>query len=152
MAARRKVIRAPGLSRFALGTTSRRRALCSSMVIEGFRVRIRLAEYPDQKPCTPFSRLISHAISLVLESGGMVVEDSCFIIAAVCFRVTICWMGVVKNLEKAPARTPTPISSSAGKLRPLSRASSLFCRTYEYARKNRKLSATPLRASGTTPV
>ena len=50
LAARRKVIRAPGLSRFALGTTSRRRALCSSMVIEGFRVRIRLAEYPDQKP------------------------------------------------------------------------------------------------------
>jgi hypothetical protein len=120
--------------------------------MEGFKVRIRLAEYPDQKPCNPFSRLISHAMSLALDSGGMVVDDFCLIIAAVCFRVTICWIGVVKNLEKAPATTPTPISSSAGKLRPVPRESSLFCRTYEYARKNKKLSATLLRTSGTTPL
>ena len=35
---------------------------------------------------------------------------------AVCFLVTMLEIGVVKNLEHAPARAPTPNSSRAGRV------------------------------------
>lgn len=47
---------------------------------------------------------------------------------AVCLRVTMLEMGVVKNLEQAPARAPTPSSSRVGRLFTLPYLRSLFVR------------------------
>jgi len=84
-------------------------------VILGLRVRIKEAEYPDQNPWRPFSERIDWAIS---DTEGEVVEvgERAEIMDAVCFRVTMLEIGVVKNLEHAPASAPTVSSSSTGKV------------------------------------
>lgn len=79
----------------------------------GLRVRIREAEYPDQKPCSPFSLRIEEAISEVVGSARLV-DERAAIIVAVCFRVTMLAIGVVKNFEHAPAIVPTANSSNTG--------------------------------------
>lgn len=104
MAATKKVTAAEGFS-FLL----RRRIAYLSIslrknVIDGFRVRISDAEYPDQNPPMPFSARIFAAISDELE------EDP-----DVCFRATIFDNGVVKSFENAPANTPIANSSRTGK-------------------------------------
>ena len=43
-------------------------------------------------------------------------EERAEIIDEVCFRVTMLEMGVVKNLEHAPASAPTASSSSTGRV------------------------------------
>lgn len=50
------------------------------------------------------------------EEEGEGEEERAKIIEEVCFRVTMLDIGVVKNLEHAPARAPTANSSNAGKV------------------------------------
>ena len=47
--------------------------------------------------------------------SGSVLEDLFESMEDVCLRVTILAMGVVRNLEKAPARKPTLSSSMTGR-------------------------------------
>jgi len=90
IAASKKVIRAPGSERRDLGTTECSSTLWSKKVMAGFMVKTRLAEYPDQKPWSPFSSLICNAISFALKPGAMLdVGSLAAIRAAVCFLVTI---------------------------------------------------------------
>lgn len=81
----------------------------------GFRVRMREAEYPDQKPCSPFSSRMEAAISDTVGSTALepVRAEA---MAAVCLRVTMLEIGVVKNFEQAPARAPIANSSNIGKV------------------------------------
>lgn len=79
----------------------------------GLSVRMREAEYPDQKPCKPFSSRIEVAISGTDGSAAFDPERA-EIIEAVCLRVTIFEIGVVKNFEHAPAKAPTVSSSNTG--------------------------------------
>jgi hypothetical protein len=79
----------------------------------GFSVRTKEAEYPDQKPWSPFSERIWLTMSLTLGSA-LGEEERAEIMLAVCLRVTMLEIGVVKNLEQAPASTPTDNSSNTG--------------------------------------
>jgi hypothetical protein len=86
-------------------------------IIRNISPRARLtkeAEYPDQKPWMPFSDRIVDAMSET-DSSVDFAPVRADIIAAVCFLVTILAIGVVKNLEQAPASAPTPNSSSTGR-------------------------------------
>lgn len=113
-AARRKVARAPGSSRWECERSVRVKKEWRKKVIEGLSVRTRLAEYPDQKPARPFSPRMEWMISAILGSGeGSPARWE--IIDAVCFLVTIFEIGVVNNLLQAPASAPTDSSSSAGR-------------------------------------
>ncbi len=82
----------------------------------GLRVRIRDAVYPDQKPCRPFSARIKSAISDTLGEVVVGEEERAESREYVCLRVTILEIGVVKNLEQAPARVPTANSSNMGRV------------------------------------
>jgi len=83
-------------------------------VSEGFKVRTKEAEYPDQKPAIPFSARIDCAMKATLgemEGEEEVAGERAESIEEVCFRTTTFAIGVVKNFEHAPARAPTPNSS-----------------------------------------
>lgn len=85
-------------------------------MILGFSVNTKEAEYPDQKPSRPFSLRIWAAIVETLGDGeDFVPDDLADIILAVCLRVTMFAIGVVKNLEHAPAMAPTASSSKTGR-------------------------------------
>lgn len=147
MAASRNVVAGEGLSRFSRESRVYFNSPFRKSVIDGFSVRINVAEYPDQNPLIPFSDRIRAAIFL---------ED---IFPLVCFLVTIFASGVVINFESAPARMPIANSSSTGSTtleglnarRSPNRAFMRFWRTNEYARKKRKLSATVLAVSCARP-
>ena len=79
----------------------------------GFSVRISEAEYPDQKPCIPFSSRIEVAISET-EGSASLDPERAETIEAICFLVTIFAIGVVKPFEQAPANAPTANSSKTG--------------------------------------
>lgn len=61
----------------------------------------------------PFSERIWDTISLTLGST-LSEEERAEIMLAVCLRVTMLEMGVVKNFEHAPANEPTASSSKTG--------------------------------------
>jgi len=81
----------------------------------GFKAKAKEAEYPDQNPCRPFSERIWEAIS---ETDGSLdgVEERADMREDVCFRVTMLEIGVVKNIEHAPANAPTVSSSNTGRV------------------------------------
>lgn len=95
---------------------------------DGFRVRMREAEYPDQNPARPFSVWMLEAIERTVGSGLGVLGEREERRDAVCLRVTMLEIGVVKNLEQAPARAPTPNSLRTGRLVASPYLRSLFVR------------------------
>jgi hypothetical protein len=112
-AAIRKVNLAPGSSRLDLGRHLLKNSYKKNVIL-GFRVRISEAEYPDQNPWKPFSERIEEAMSET-DTELVLTPDRAEIMDAVFFRVTILAIGVVNNLENAPARTPMLSSSNTGK-------------------------------------
>lgn len=114
-AAIKNVVLVLGSSRLDCWRSIRLKVSCKKNVMLGFRVRISEAEYPDQNPRMPFSERIEDAISATVGSVAFD-PDRAEIIDAVCFRVTMFAMGVVKNFEHAPAIEPKASSSKTGKV------------------------------------
>lgn len=112
MAASKNVVRAERFVRWLPGRMDRLSVSKKKKVREGLRVRIREAEYPDQKPRKPFSFLIWSAIDRTESWFKGLEGERADSMDEVCFRVTMVAIGVVRNLEKAPAKNPTLSSSS----------------------------------------
>ena len=136
-------------------------------VSAGLRVRISEAEYPVQKPATPFCLRISRAISAVegaVTSWGDVLcrpelgedgGDCAFNNAAACFFVTIFATGVVRSFVRLPAMKPIVNSSMAVRMTGddfLLRVIILLWRRKLYARKKRNESAIVFPVSCKTPA
>lgn len=102
-AASKNVVIGEGFSRLSLESNIYFNASFKNNVIDGFSVKINVAEYPDQNPFTPFSSRICAVIS-----------PDVFPDVAVCFLVTMFANGVVNSFENAPARIPMANSSNAG--------------------------------------
>lgn len=119
IAAIKNVSLAPGSSRLDLGRKDFLKNSYRKKVRLGFRVRTNDAEYPAQNPWIPFSDRMLEAMAAAEGSEDLLPERE-LTIAAICFRVTIFAIGVVKNFEQAPASAPTPNSSRTGRVLALS--------------------------------